>query len=131
MPPAGRRRLAHRRAIDRDRVGQPFLARREAVTGERTFREDDEPSARRRRLREPVEDPLEVRLEPPELRLHLNGGHARPAGESLSIVARLDVAADRRADRKTVRLKPTDVSVDKLTSVLSLTYDCDPIISRA
>ena len=76
VPLAGRDDLAHRRAIDRDGVGEPLFATGKTVARKGTLREDNELRPRHRRRLEPVQDLLEVRIEPAELRLHLDGGHA-------------------------------------------------------
>ena len=73
---AGRDDLAHRGPVDRDGMRQALLAAGEPVAREGALGEDHEVRPGRGRLAEPLDDAREVLVEPAQLRVHLDGGHA-------------------------------------------------------
>ena len=115
VPLAGRDDLAHRRAIERDRVGEPLFATGKTVAGEGALRKDDQLRSRHRRRLEPVQDLLEVRIQPAELRLHLDGGDAVSRGRLQSVIRPVVGIARVESGPRTL----TDVQPSLTVTVLS------------
>ena len=74
-------------------MGEPLFATGKTIARQRTLRKNDQLRPRHGRRLEPVQDLLEVRVQPAKLRLHLDGGDAVGSVDSVFVSSASVVAS--------------------------------------